>query len=750
MACAVAAGLRSGSKERETIESKNVKLIKANQTKFDSGSKCKQERNDGLDFSAVRRWLCGCAIFLLIQSLLTTSRADEFQLSLSGGSVITVDVEKQMINWISVKENGDMSKKNIPMSDVKQLLLSRAPASKQVAQIRRYLSMLGGESYVDREKAEDKLSDPRVGGQFRTLIKICAQEENSYEVRYRIKRVLDRLKGQDDQPTSNEFDQLTLKDGTVLEGDAGDITINCDFRGNKSILKRKDLRLLSVPVRIPELLAANENIEVRMFHSHEDVNAQGEKVPHFYRDDQVMVDFNNAPNGSELKRQSEVTTTFVPFGLKLETAQVGYIGISGYPFKFSPLPVSGNSICVFETIGTYAKRFKGVTELQFCLPNQAAVPAGVMEIGMFIARVNHSRDFILEAYNADGDLLAAVESTDKPCVFAGVKANEPITKVRILSNPYLFRVDRAIDQDYGMDSICFSPPVPVSSPVDSQPGLIRLKNGDLLKGIQLTDEETEGEGASPALNSKLFDTVKIIDDSSASIQISQNERMTVRLDELKTIRFANEFDGTLGKNKKLKIGAAKQGPNTWMAILKDRSMIAVSPGEKLTSTSFNLSFDVKDIAGLKVSRNPTRYPEASDFEMGKNVLVFPTCRIASNDLKFSDTGFDWKASDKKLEQPVKTQADDDDDGEQDPTPDFASVKYAKNSPEIIPTLWLTPPKSQMPGTGKLRLTDGQQLTLGGESGFKIAGFDQSSVVISISGEETRIPIEKVFSIDFPK
>ena len=56
----------------------------------------------------------------------------------------------------------------------------------------------------------------------------------------------------------------------------------------------------------------------------------------------------------------------------------------------------------------------------------------------------------------------------------------------------------------------------------------------------------------------------------------------------------------------------------------------------------------------------------------------------------------------------------------------------------------------MPGTAKLRLTDGQQLTLGGESGFKIAGFDQSSVVISISGKETRIPIEKVFSIDFPK
>ena len=135
--------------------------------------------------------------------------------------------------------------------------------------------------------------------------------------------------------------------------------------------------------------------------------------------------------------------------------------------------------------------------------------------------------------------------------------------------------------------------------------------------------------------------------------------------------------------------------------------------------------------------------------MGKRVLVFPTCRIASNNLVFSDTGFEWKASDKKLEQPVQTEEDDEGE-EQDPTPDFTSVKYAKNSPEIIPTVWLAPPTSQKPGTGKLRLTDGQQLTLGSENGFKIAGLDNNSVVVSIAGQETRIPIEKVLSIDFPK
>jgi len=352
------------------------------------------------------------------------------------------------------------------------------------------------------------------------------------------------------------------------------------------------------------------------------------------------------------------------------------------------------------------------------LPNQTTVPAGVYEIGLFIARSNHSRDFLLEAYNVDGELLAAVEATDQSCVFSGVKANEPITKVRVLSNPYLFRLDRTPDEDFAIDSVCFSPPAPVSIPTDSRPGVIRLKNGDLLRGIEISDalnveylkliDETamqslkmdahseaglgellnsvvavgtekifekalqdrlektnspelkealkkvesgwkkrpeatpknSGPGSPAHLNAKMFNTIKIVDEKSVSIEVSQTETMTLPLADLQTIRFANELDGSLGKDKKLKIGANKQGPNTWMAILKDRSALFIEPGEKLTSTTLNLSFNIEDLAALKCSRNPTRYPEAGDFEKGKQVLVFPTCRIPSDNLKFSADGFE--------------------------------------------------------------------------------------------------------------
>ena len=807
------------------MRKQTVNLIKAKSKTESHGA---LETNGGLA-PVVGRWLCkfACAIGLLVLSVPTFTVAEDFQLSLNGGSVITVDVSGLTIDWTDVSENGDMEKRSVPFSDVKQLLLSKAPASKQVAEIRRYLNLLANDDYLKRESAEEKLSDPEIGGRFKSLIKNRSRKAGAFEVRYRIKRILGRLDDQTELPNS-EFDRLTLKDGSVFEGDAGDLVINCDFRGNKSSFTRNDLRLISTPIAPPKLLAADSKIEVRMFHGHEelideDEGEDVERTPYFYLDHQVVVDFDNAPNGAELQRHANINDTFVPFGLRLDTPKIGYMGISGYPFKFAPLPVSDNSICVTETIGSYPKRFKGIAEVRFCLPNQAAVPAGVLEFGVFIARVNHSRDLLLEAYNADGELLAGVESSSqnqgrqRGCVFSGVKANEPITKVRILSNPYLFRLDRTPDIDFAMDSMCFSPPVPVSTPADSRPGVIRLKNGDLLKGveistilkaeylklidetaaqnlkleglgelfIQLVAPETEMvfekalkerletaedpklkevlkelesgwekrpevpknpvKNSLKRLNAKMFETIKILDDKTISIQVSLDETMTLPLAELQTIRFANELDGSLGKNQKLKFGANRSGPNTWTAILKDRSTLFVEPGEKLTSTTFNLNFDIEDIAALKTSKNPTRYPEADDFDNGKHVLVFPTCRIASDNMKFSKAGFEWDPTDQKLQQPVSY-----DEEEEDPTPDFHSIKYAKATPESTPTVWLAPPTGQLAGTGKLRLTDGQQLTLGSENGFQIASFDKRSVVLSVGGKETRIPIEKVLSIEFPK
>jgi hypothetical protein len=629
----------------------------------------------------------------------------EFQISLEGGSVITVHVDQETFRWTNVLENGEMIKEQIKFSQIEQLVLSDSPASEQVAEIRRLLSVLESPDYLERQMAEEKLSDPEIAGSFQSMIKAQVEHSN-FEVRHRVGRILEKLGSADVDATHGEFDLLILKDGTRKEGDAGEFRLDCSYRNRNLSLARKDLNFVSVPVALAAVKSVNAEVQVEMFHNHEGG---------FLQPGQTMVDFDLAPNGADIARNTDVTEMFTPLGLRLGTEQVGYVGISGYGFKFA-LPPKSNSICVFETIGTYSKRFKGVMEISFCLPNRKSVPAGVNEFGMFMARVNHSRDFIVEAYNADGQILATVESTDQACAFAGVKSNEPIAKLRVLSNPYLFRLDRNIDEDYAVDNIYFSKPVPITTSPEEGKAVLRLKNGDLIQGTEIS----------------------IIDPDSISIEMDAGDPITVGRTELQSIQFNVVQPKGNGNGKE----------NKWTAMLKDRSTLFVKPGETFVCTSFpNLKFKPDELTGFWSSRNPTRFPEATDFSAGNRVMVFPTCRIATDQIEFLKTGYRWKKSAKKIQQPLQTKDKKDDE---DPTPDVNSVEYATTWPENIPSIWTNPPRTQTAGTGRLKLVDGQQLVLGADRGFSLTKLDKHSVTVSIADMETKIPIEEIASIDFPQ
>lgn len=627
--------------------------------------------------------------------------ADRFQLSLTGGSVITVEMEGQDIQWTNVALTGEMTTRKIAFSNIDRLILSLSPASQQVAEVRRLIGMLESPDYLKRELAEEKLSDSEIGGKFKSLIKMQA-DHKKYEVRYRIDRILTQLDS-DSQQTGNEFDKLTLADGTVVEGDAGKFTLNCSYRGQQMTFARADIRMISAPANPGRPQDAIEKTQVRMFHDH---------VGNFYLPDQIKVDFEQAPNGAELAKFADVTDLFTPIGLKLGAEKKGSVVVSGFPFRFAPLPPAANSVCVYESLGSYSKRFKGIMEIRFCMPNQAAVPAGVHEFGLFLGRVNHSRDFILEAYNADGQLLASVESTDRPCVFAGVKSTELITKLRVLSNPYLFRVDRIIDEDYAVDDICFSAPTPIIDPADSEPGVVRLKNGDLLKANE----------------------IRILDSNAISVRVNEQDPLTINMDELASVRFDRNLDGP-------------KEPG-WMAALPDRTVLLVEPGDTFESPTFNhLRFKPDDLLAIWSSRNPARFPEANDFQMAEHVMVFPTCRIATSNLEFSAEGYAWQKPN-KIEQPVRT-TDEEDDDEDDPTPDLSSVDFADSSPESIPTIWMDAPSPHAAGTGQVRLIDGQQIVLGGQTGFSLAEIRKDAITVSVKGKSTEIPIAQVVSIQFP-
>ncbi len=644
-----------------------------------------------------------------------TLKAEEFKISLQSGTVITVDVKTPTLKWTRVSDSGESSEETIEIARLNRMILSESPVGKKVETIRQLITNLASDSYQKRELAEERLSEPETAGQFIEMLQSNLDHPN-FEVRYRIQRILRKLEEEDATEQDNQFDRLYFSDGQIAEGDLGNLSLELSYRGRPLNLKREQIAMIASPS--PPLVSAErgKKIDVQIFHQPRNI---------FYRVDQTIIDFEKSPDGVELRRPADVNQTFVPVGLKLGTEQKGYVGISGYGFKFGPEKrAGGNSICVYETVGTYSKRFKGVMEISFCMPNQGSVAAGVMEFGMQMARVNHSRDFIVEAYNADNQLLASVESSDEPCVFSGIKSTQPIAKIRILSNPYLFRIDRAIDEDYAVDSICFSTPVPIDSLAPKDQPSVKLNNGDLLK----------------------INKIKLSGPDAISINPVGEQNYKIGFDEIRSINFNHSFQKDPQSFTRLR---PKRVLDTWTAMISDGSILFIKPGIPMNSTLFpKVQLELETFTGMWLTRNPSRLPMKSDFEKGKNVIVFPTCRIIPEIISFADYGFTWNKRAEKIIQDLKIEGDEKD--QDDPTPNMDQVNYETASAESSPTIWLKPPRSINASQGRIILADGQQLVLNGDLKFQLAKIQEDQITISIGKEIATIPLDQIQIIEFPE
>lgn len=630
-------------------------------------------------------------------SAVLPAQALRFTVDLRNGSALTVEVAPRTIDWTNVNADGQMSTREISLDDVQRLVLTAEPASEQVANIRRLISDLGSKDYHRREAAEQTLSDNEIGGPYLALIERHVNDD-VYEVRYRINRILRELNSitPGEAATSAKFDRLVLKSGEVLEGDAGDLKIDCTYAGRPLLFNRGQIAgLLQVKTTVPVKQESGPTT-VKMFHRFQD----------FEDAQQTVVDFETSPNGDELTKSTNVSEAFTDLGLRLGIEGNGFVGISGYPFDFKPLSPTGNSVCVFETSGSFPKRFRGVFEIAFCVPEQPSTPAGVQEIGLFLARVGHSRDLIMEAYNADGHLLATVEATEEPCMFGGVKSNELIARVRVLSSPHLFRLDRKIDEDYAIDNIVFSTPQPLPFGNANETGVVRMTNGD-----QFMVDKVEIRDGQIVFDSKQLDATLEMD-----------------LDKVAEIDFANKM---LDNSK------------NWLAMLDDRSIVRVNSGNRLNAIDFgDAKIDEENVAAISFASPVFRYPETADFDKGSTILVFPTCRILTQSVDFRNKEIGWDKNALKIEQPLKTVGKEIDD---DPTPPTNSISLT----DPTPTIWFRPPVTPASTTGKLHLTDGQQFTLGGEAGFKITRIDKEHISIAWKGADMSFPWQRVRMIKFP-
>ncbi len=641
--------------------------------------------------------------------------ATELEITLESGSVFRTDVKLGAINWKEVRSNGQMTVRRIPTSDIRRLWLCETPASNHIAKIRELLSLLQSADYRDRENAERELSDPETGGQYPKMLRQLADRADA-ETKYRIGRILNKISAVESS-TPSEFDELELKSGRTLRGDAGEFEFTCVADGQQLKLQRNQLRMLRSPIPDGDSVTPNGS---------QPIQTEIVLVPDgkFYLPEQTTTHLETDAVGNDLDRKADITKTYIPFGLKLGSVEPGYVGISGYGFKFPETPTgdnSGNVFTEFKSGGQVRyKKFRGTLTIDFCLPNRPYLRAGVNEFGTYIATIQYERAFVMEAFNAAGQIVATVEAGERDCAFLGVRTNELIARLQIRRNSQMDKFHRKIDDDFAFDSICFSPPKELTTggvanekePASNEKATARLRNGNVWIGSRL---ELESDGSISLA----------IDDSKAPISLAS--------DLIESYTFATDN--------------LKRRPNrrSWSVQLSDGSIINVDPGKRFRSQLVpEFLVPVDQAIALWPSESAARLPHSTDWKDAKNIIVHQTGRLLASEVKFTDEGYRWQTIDKRLQElaPNANELALD----EDPMPDLKEVVYKEVDRNSAPTLWLQRPQTLNPDAGYVLLRDGQRLMFGQKCLFQLVDRDGDSIKLKLNARTIEIDNARVQSV----
>ncbi len=654
-----------------------------------------------MDF--VRRLLLsGLTSCLLVLPFITRLQAEEFQLVLADGNVIIADVANKQLNWRTINVDGSVEERSIQLSSVTRLTLADAPASDQSIEVRKLLGQLSDPDYFVREAAEQQLLDEGKVGPFKGLIE-SLKNSKDLEVRVRAERILNSL---DDSSLQKELqlDAIRLNNqDEIIEGDAGQFVLTATLQGNALTIPRNQLMSINAVPPAPDVVATGQlTPEAKLFYD----------VEQFQPGNLRTVDFEVTPSGESIEARDSVETVYQPFGLVLETEEPGgEVVVSTFSFGNMGTVAKSNSIAVYAMVQDTLKRFKGVCTVEFCVPGQPWIPAAVNEFGLFIARVDNGRNFIMEGYDKYGRLIAQVDAPDERCGFMGIKSQIPIAKIRVLANPYLHRLtkSRIIDDDYGLDHFVFSKPRPI--------GL-----------------------ATGASNCVLTNRGEIIDFETAEFAPEQLQIKTRSLGEL-TFEFSELAE--------IRFQAQPTNPNPasghWLATLTDGNRLTVTGFDPLTSDSIRQPIAIEQLASLRFSSQPERFPVAGDFEKTGKVLVFPTCRIVPEILKFEQNELVWGPDSIKILQPVDGESPLDVPGK-DPTPVHHQVPFESPDPTEIPTAWMSNPPTWSSQTTEIWLQDGQRFLLNETSPFKLDSVRPDSITLTNEGQKIEIPAANLLRI----
>ena len=649
-------------------------------------------------------------------------RAQEIgvQLHLRNGSVVNTKIDAQQFEWTDIEQQTQ----KLDWRDVRELRLIEAPVSEQVEKVQQLVNQLTSPDYRLREEAESRLSSVEFAGPFKSLIAKTATEINDQEALYRIKRIMDALSDMEESEVpSAGFDKVTMQDSSTRLGDVSNFRIRCEVFGKTVTFNRKQVGLIQVKNEsVSSKTIPRGQIQTQTFNQ-----ISGD----FYKNDNdTTISFEFDSNGTPVTVGKAVDDFFANQGLLMRTEKPGYIQLTKYPFKFCPIDSGTRCVCPYDEESD--RRLRGATIINFCIPGQPTSVAGVHRFGVFLERVEHSRDFVVEAYNVVGQMIGMVESSNQVCSFFGFESNELISQIRISTNKDLPGdlqrvIDGKVDETYAFDCVTYDRPKKIAglsrrSEKFQHTARINMTNGDSLLVQQYSLDMNQISVDNPMIGAR-----------------SEFDWQNVH-----SIAFPN----ILAKENK----SFRQ----IMVQTKNGSIVRVEDESVLSSFDFiGHEFAKDEIVGIW--DNKARLPLKSDFENESPIIVYPSCRIIADDLQFDQTGFSWNSdTSKKLIQQIQLGIDEEDFTEpevQDPdlTPNVSEVIFA-NREQPVPSLWLKQPLTTELGGGHLLLNDNQFFVLGNRDGFRLKEINQEKkyLIIEFNAISKIYPLSRVVSLSLPK
>ena len=140
-------------------------------------------------------------------------------------------------------------------------------------------------------------------------------------------------------------------------------------------------------------------------------------------------------------------------------------------------------------------------------------------------------------------------------------------------------------------------------------------------------------------------------------------------------------------------------------------------------------------------------PQPGDFEQGRQVLVFPTCRFGVEELQISDTQISW-SDPVVLEADLQSKGSDEDPDS--PHPSYREIDFDTRYPADIPTIWFQPPLTRPADRGLLRLRDGQQFSLGKPDAWTLGPMEAAGIQLQRNDRTEVIPWNRIESVQLPQ